>query len=324
MKQPLRTAATARRKLNHLLPWIVAVAGLVGCYIPDSPGDQRAYRRYPAYAMTPAAATAPTAIPARLHWCAQHCSTWLWVGDRYVAEGTPNPAQTPQCGLWIERFSRESILMHRADCGPYPGRAVLRGRLSPDGNAILDGVITWTYHPCCGLGAGRFVAAWGAAIDSVPGNDAELARYMQGSAPAPAPRDAAMQGSAPASQDSGDTRNERIAEAVVKIVAAVVANAVANDPSVDAMVRQLFREIRNGVIASTLRDAFPALSQRQAKDITFFIASELDGTLNAQKVTVHFTKQYVIDQLRAIDPTLADAAEIAELVYRVHRAVAAQ
>ncbi len=61
--------------------------------------------------------------------------------------------------------------MHRTDVRPYPGKAVLTGQLSPDGKSIVNGKIQWTYHPCCGLSTGRFQAAWGSAIDTVPGTD---------------------------------------------------------------------------------------------------------------------------------------------------------
>src|SRR6185295_415521 len=127
---------------------------------------------------------------------------------------------------------------------------------------------------------------------------------------------------APAPRDSGVTRDDQIAAAIFKIVAALAANVVANDPSNDALPRLLARGLRDAAIESALHDAFPELSQRQAEHIAFFIASELDGTLNRRNVAVHFTKQYVMDRLRAIDPILADVARIADLVYRVQGALA--
>ena len=124
---------------------------------------------------THASAQTLPAPPKLMHWCAQHCSTWVWVGDRYVGQGTPHPEKSPQCGVTVERFTSESVILHRTDCTPYPGKAVLTGKLSPDGNSVVNGVIRWTYHPCCGLGSGTFTAAWGAALDSVPGSDQERA-----------------------------------------------------------------------------------------------------------------------------------------------------
>ena len=125
-------------------------------------------------------ASAQTSLtpPKLMHWCSQHCATWVWVGNRYVGEGTPHPEQSPQCGVTVERFTSESVIIHRTDCTPYPGKAVLTGKVSPDGNSIVNGVIRWTYHPCCGLGAGTFTAAWGPALDTVPRSDQERAARM--------------------------------------------------------------------------------------------------------------------------------------------------
>jgi hypothetical protein len=66
--------------------------------------------------------------------------------------------------------------MERNDYGAFPGKAILKGTLSPDGKSIVDGTITWTYHPRGGLGTGPFRAAWGPAIKTVPGDDRELAK----------------------------------------------------------------------------------------------------------------------------------------------------
>jgi hypothetical protein len=63
--------------------------------------------------------------------------------------------------------------MHRTDYR-VPGTAVLTGKLSDDGYSIVDGNIAWTWHPCCGTtSTGRFVAAWGPKIETVPGVDGQ-------------------------------------------------------------------------------------------------------------------------------------------------------
>jgi len=125
--------------------------------------------------------------PRLMHWCAQHCSTWVWLGDRYVGQGTQHPERTPQCGVTVESFTPESVVMHRTDCTPYPGRAVLTGKLSGDANSIVNGIIRWTYHPCCGLSSGPFQAAWGSAIATVPGSDQERASATQPQTPGQTP-----------------------------------------------------------------------------------------------------------------------------------------
>jgi|GEM_PF-2646035 len=116
--------------------------------------------------------------PEVLHWCSQHCSTWVWVGNRYVGQGAEHPERFPKCGVTVEKFTLDAVVMHRTDCGQYPGKAELTGKLSRDGNSIVDGTISWTWHPCCGLATGRYIAAWGPAIDTIPGSDEERDRRL--------------------------------------------------------------------------------------------------------------------------------------------------
>src|ERR1700733_4671710 len=115
--------------------------------------------------------------PTVIHWCAQHCTTWT------LDKGAP--FDKPHYGsralgstVIVERFSRESVIMRRTDYRPYPGVALLAGRLSADGRSIVNGTIQWTYHPCCGLSTGRYQAAWGAGLETVPGSDVERGRRM--------------------------------------------------------------------------------------------------------------------------------------------------
>jgi hypothetical protein len=109
-------------------------------------------------------------LPGVMHWCAQHCTTLTWNNGHY---GGPD-------SVWIvEKWTRESIVIRRTDYRPYAGVAVLTGRLSQQGDSIENGKIQWTYHPCCGLSAGTFQAAWGPAIHTVPGSDQERAQMAR-------------------------------------------------------------------------------------------------------------------------------------------------
>jgi hypothetical protein len=109
--------------------------------------------------------------PEVLHWCAQHCTTWRL--DKGPPFDKPHYGIEGQGSIVVvERFSYESVIMERTDLNP-PGKATLRGKVSKDGNSIVTGTIEWTYHPCCGTGTGQFQAAWGSAINTVPGSDAE-------------------------------------------------------------------------------------------------------------------------------------------------------
>jgi hypothetical protein len=110
-------------------------------------------------------------LPKVMHWCSQHCMTLIWENGHYTNAATPGKTV-----LTVDSFTQGSVLMHRTDYGSYPGKAVLTGRISNQGNAIVDGTIAWTYHPCCGLSSGAFNAAWGAALDTVPGSDEDRDR----------------------------------------------------------------------------------------------------------------------------------------------------
>ena len=91
--------------MNRWFLLAVVATGLGGCYIDDSYSYRRPHVVYRGQRPVPIEyGRAPITVPARLHWCAAHCSTWVWVGDRYVAEGTPNPERTPRCGVRVERF----------------------------------------------------------------------------------------------------------------------------------------------------------------------------------------------------------------------------
>src|ERR1700733_331707 len=122
----------------------------------------------------------PTQLPKVLHWCAQHCTTW-------TLDSGP-PLDQPHYGsraagsiVIVQKFGPDGVLMERTDYSPYPGKAILRGQISPDGNSIVNGTMQWTYHPCCGLSSGPFQAAWGPAINTVAGSDPERERMKRSS-----------------------------------------------------------------------------------------------------------------------------------------------
>jgi hypothetical protein len=112
--------------------------------------------------------------PSIMHWCAQHCTTLML--DNGAPFDKPHYGSVAAGSLWtVEKFTPESVIINRTDYRPYPGTAVMTGQLSGDGNSNVNGVIRWTYHPCCGLSSGQYQAAWGSAINMVPGSDAERA-----------------------------------------------------------------------------------------------------------------------------------------------------
>jgi TPR repeat protein len=186
--------------------------------------------------------------PAVMHWCAQHCATWVWMDGRYVGEGTQHPERTPRCGVTVERFTRESVIMHRTDCAPYPGTAVLTGQLSADGNSIVNGIIRWTWHPCCGLSSGPFQAAWGSAIGTVPPNDQERAAIARRQAPAqtPAPNTGTPVPVPPSSEQVGICTSPGI-----RVAMQAVEDRAIHDPN--GAILQLLGAMFTGINASSGR-----------------------------------------------------------------------
>jgi hypothetical protein len=115
----------------------------------------------------------PVSPPRVMHWCSPiHCST-------LTLDGGP-PFDKPHYGsiasgtgtiITVERWTRDSVILNRSDINPtFRGTAVLRGHLSSDGNSMVNGTIEWTSG---NTGTYPFQAAWGMAIDTVPGSDAE-------------------------------------------------------------------------------------------------------------------------------------------------------
>ena len=186
--------------------------------------------------------------PAVMHWCAQHCSTWVWMDGRYVGEGTQHPERTPRCGVTVERFTHESVIMHRTDCTPYPGVAILTGQLSADGNSIVNGIIRWTWHPCCGLSSGAYQAAWGSAIGTVPGTDQERAAMAQGQAP---PQTPAPNSGTPAPVPPPSNQVEICTSPAIRVAMQAVEDRAIRDPNGAAL--QMLGTLFTGIDASSGR-----------------------------------------------------------------------
>ena len=117
----------------------------------------------------------PVSPPSVMHICLANCQTWT------LDKGPP--FDKPHYGsvaaghiVIVDKWTRESVVMNRTDYGDVPGTAVLIGKLSSDGNSMVEGNITWTWHPCCGTASGPYTAAWGPAINTVPGSNAERDR----------------------------------------------------------------------------------------------------------------------------------------------------
>jgi len=101
-------------------------------------------------------------LPVVMHFCAQHCATLTWNSNGYY--GAPSSMWT------VEKFTPESIVIHRVDSGPYPLTAVLRGKISSEG--IADGTISFN----SGGSVLPFQLTWGPEIDYIPGSGDPVAR----------------------------------------------------------------------------------------------------------------------------------------------------
>jgi hypothetical protein len=114
--------------------------------------------------------------PAVMHLCpkppGQDCATFKWENGQYT-NYTNLPGQfNEKRVLTVERFTRESVILHRVDYGSYPLTAEMTGRISSDGNRLEDGSIKFTSfggnprndsHP--------ILMTWGDALNSIPGSD---------------------------------------------------------------------------------------------------------------------------------------------------------
>jgi hypothetical protein len=106
-------------------------------------------------------------LPPVIHFCGGGCAsgkgtTLALDGNRYVARD----AQGIAAAYEVVTFTRESVIIKRTDYRPVPGTATLTGKLSPDGNSIVDGKIRWAGS----ASPNPFQMAWGEAVNTVPGN----------------------------------------------------------------------------------------------------------------------------------------------------------
>jgi hypothetical protein len=120
---------------------------------------------------------------------------------------------------------------------------------------------------------------------------------------------------------------EQMGAAIVKIMIAAVAQKVAKDkaarpnPTFGEMLAEGFAKgVRDSAIDSALRDLFPRMTGRQARDVQFLISEILDGRLDYGNLDQQATKQRLVNDLRAANADLADAAVVADFVFGVYQA----
>lgn len=108
-------------------------------------------------------------LPPVVHMCFAGCArgngmTLPLENGHYVAKD----GQGVAAAYDVVRFTSDEVVITRTDYRPVQTRATLTGRISADGNALIDGKAHWP------TAINPFQMAWGDAIDLVPGGDRGL------------------------------------------------------------------------------------------------------------------------------------------------------
>jgi hypothetical protein len=126
------------------------------------------------FAGSAAAAPRNEPLPSVMHVCVVHCSTFILEQDHYT-----NFQDGGNATLTVESFTRQSVVLRRADRPNAKGRVltgVYRAKMESDGERITNGTVHWTDS-----GTNSFAAAWGQALDTLPGKDIKAATDSAGS-----------------------------------------------------------------------------------------------------------------------------------------------
>ena len=97
-------------------------------------------------------------LPPVIHICMAHCGPLMWDKGHYINFGPENTSI-----YTVESFTRDSVIIHRTDKGHFPLTATLTGKMSDDGESIVNGKIVWTSG---NSGSSPFTAEWGSRIIS--------------------------------------------------------------------------------------------------------------------------------------------------------------
>ena len=118
---------------------------------------------------TAAAQNSITSTPRVLHLCAQHCVTFTYENGVLVNYTNLEGQSDVKRVLSIERFTPQSVIIHRVDYGSHPLSQIYTGRMGP-GNNSLEGP--------------GWKMTWGTGLADLPGSDEERAARARGEHPA--------------------------------------------------------------------------------------------------------------------------------------------
>jgi hypothetical protein len=104
------------------------------------------------------------AIPKEMHFRAQHSLTFTLESDGSLHNRTNLGAtRNSHRVLSIEKFTPDSVIIHRTDYGDFPRSETMTGHMGPG------------YNTAVGQG---WALSWGDALNELPANDAEAAQLM--------------------------------------------------------------------------------------------------------------------------------------------------
>lgn len=118
---------------------------------------------------------------------------------------------------------------------------------------------------------------------------------------------------------------QQLEAAAGNIIVAVIADEIAkaalrDDPNsiLNRIGAGIAFEARNGAIRGAVGNLFPQMSPLQRNDLQLLISNAIDGRLNLRNVGQDQAKVRLINDLRNIDPDMANAAIVADFIYSVY------
>lgn len=111
------------------------------------------------------------ALPPIMHFCDVNCTTLKLERGRYVTVSNNNFTDPGWSDIWeIEKFTPESVVLHRTETGRYAFSVRYHGQVSPEGGRLVNATNPFGNY----RGQPPYVAlAWGSELGRVPGSNAE-------------------------------------------------------------------------------------------------------------------------------------------------------
>ncbi len=138
-------------------------------------------------------------------------------------------------------------------------------------------------------------------------------------------RHRAALGLKPAAPPAGAVSEEAKKRALAKILGAMVAHAAATNRKpadfAEALAQQAALRIRDGLIESAVKDAFPARSDREAAAIRRVACLAMEGKLDLTRLTAETAREELNEALKKADAGAGAAADVADFLYQAARSM---